>query len=536
MTAALKAHHDGLKVLVVEKDAYYGGSTARSGGGIWVPNNYVLQREGIHDDPEKARTYLDAVAGKEVPDAKKASFLFHGPAMLAFLRAHTQHMRFSYARGYADYYPEKPGGLAVGRTIEPLLFNGAELEEDLSLLNPPVVPIPMGLSFNSAEFNRMNMAFRTWKGFGTSAIVTLRAIGARLTGKKMLSLGQALAGRLRMSMKEAGIPLWLNTPMKRLLVEEGKVTGLLVEKDGEEITLHAKRGVLLAAGGFEHNLHMRREFMPAPETTDWTQGSPANTGDGHRAGAEAGAAFSLMDDAWWGPSVRTPGAAPFFCVAERSQPGSIMINHAGERFTNEAAAYVDVVHEMYRRNAEGIQHIPCFFIMDQRFRNRYLFLGMFPRQPIPKAYYREKIIFKADTVDELARRINIPEENLVNTLRRFNEMARSGKDEDFHRGESAYDRYYGDPRITPNPCLAPIDKPPFYAVEMVPGDLGTKGGLVTDEHARVLRADGSVIEGLYAAGNNSASVMGHSYAGAGATIGPAMTFGYIAALKMANGG
>ncbi|WP_346317901.1 FAD-dependent oxidoreductase [Chitinophaga sp. YIM B06452] len=534
MTAALRAHHDGLKVLIVEKSAYYGGSTARSGGGIWVPNNYVLQREGIHDDPQKARAYLDAVAGEDAPSEQKAAFLSQGPAMLAFLRAHTAYMRFSYARGYADYYPGKPGGLAEGRTIEPLLFNGALLEEDLALLNPPVVPIPMGFSFNSAEFNRMNMAFRTWRGFGTSVKVMLRAMGSKLTGKKMLSLGQALSARLRMSMKEAGIPLWLNSPMKSLLTENGRVTGMIVEKDGEEIALRATRGVLLAAGGFERNLHMRREFMPAPETTEWTQGSPGNTGDGHLAGIAAGAALSLMDDAWWGPSVRTPGAEAFFCVAERSQPGSIMVNHAGERFTNEAAAYVDVVHEMYRRNAQGVQHIPCFFIMDQRFRNRYLFLGMFPRQRIPKAYYREKIIFKADTVDELARRINIPEENLVNTLRRFNDMARKGEDEDFHRGESAYDRYYGDPRIKPNPCLAPIDKPPFYAVEMVPGDIGTKGGLVTDGHARVLREDGTVIEGLYAAGNNAASVMGRSYAGAGATIGPAMTFGYIAALHMAG--
>lgn len=536
MTAALKAHHEGLKVLVVEKEAYFGGSTARSGGGIWVPNNYVLQREGIHDDPQNARTYLDNVAGNDAPDANKSAFLTHGPAMLAFLRAHTGHMRFSYARGYADYYPERPGGLATGRTIEPLLFNGALLEEDLALLSPPVVPVPMGLSFNSAEFNRMNMAFRTWRGFGTAVKVTLRAIGSKITGKKMLSLGQALSGRLRLSMKEAGIPLWLNTPMKRLLMEDEKVTGVVVEKGGEERTLRAARGVLLAAGGFERNLHMRREFMPAPETTEWTQGSPGNMGDGHRAGLEAGAALSLMDDAWWGPSVRTPGGEPFFCVAERSQPGSVMVNHNGERFTNEAAAYTDVVHDMYRLNAKGIQHIPCFFIIDQRFRNRYLFLGMFPRQKVPKAYFNEKIIVKADTVDELARRINVPEENLVNTLLRFNEMALKGTDEDFHRGESAYDRYYGDPRITPNPCLAPLNKPPFYAVEMVPGDLGTKGGLVTDEHARVLRADGSVIEGLFAAGNNAASVMGRSYAGAGATIGPAMTFGYIAALTMADGG
>ena len=538
MTAALTSAFSGLSVLVIEKSRYFGGSTARSGGGVWVPNNHVLEREGVPDSPELARTYLKEVVGDRVPQERQDAFLEHGPPMLAMLGDRTEHMRFLYDRGYADYYPEKPGGIAQGRTIESLPIDGRQLGSDLRLLNPPTLAMPKGMAFTATQFNRLNMVMRTREGKRTALQVGIET--ARNIAKKArpLTMGQALVARLWLSLRDAGVPVWLRAPLRDLVIEggagDGSVTGVRAERDGEPVAIRARRGVVLAAGGFDHNLEMRRQYMDAPWSTDWTVGSPGNTGDAIRAGQQAGAATDLMDDAWWGPSVRTPNGAPFFCVAERSQPGSLMVNHAGERFANEAACYVDICHAMYERHTEQAPHIPAYFIMDQRFRNRYMFLGLYPRQQIPRKYFDAGIITRADSIEGLASKLGVPADNLRATTERFNQMARAGTDEDFGRGESAYDRYYGDPTVEPNPCLAPVDRPPFYAVEMVPGDLGTKGGLVTDEHAHVLSEGGAVIEGLYSCGNNSAAVMGNSYAGAGATIGPAMVFGYIAANDMAD--
>ncbi len=240
-----------------------------------------------------------------------------------------------------------------------------------------------------------------------------------------------------------------------------------------------------------------------------------------------------MDDAWWGPSIPLSGG-PYFCLAERSLPGCILVNGAGQRFVNESAPYVDAVHAMYDGHTEGNPHIPAWLIIDQRYRNSYVFAGLLPRKPLPRRWYQAGAVYRAPTVAELAGQVGLDPAALAKTLVRFNEFADAGQDEDFGRGDSAYDRYYGDPRQRPNPNLAPLRQAPYYAVKIVPGDLGTKGGLRTDARARVLREDGTPIAGLYAAGNTSAAVMGHSYAGAGATIGPAMTFGYIAALDLAD--
>ena len=240
-----------------------------------------------------------------------------------------------------------------------------------------------------------------------------------------------------------------------------------------------------------------------------------------------------MDDAWWGPSIPLTGG-PYFCLAERSLPGCILVNGAGQRFVNESAPYVDAVHAMYDGHSEATPHIPSWLVFDQRYRNSYVFAGLPPRKPLPRRWYAAGAVHRAPAIAELAGQADFDATALAATVARFGEFARAGRDEDFHRGESAYDRYYSDPRRRPNPCLAPLEEPPFYAVKIVPGDLGTKGGLRTDARARVLRGDGTPIAGLYAAGNASAAVMGHSYAGAGATIGPAMVFGYLAALDLAD--
>ena len=306
-----------------------------------------------------------------------------------------------------------------------------------------------------------------------------------------------------------------------------------VLRDGKPTLIGARRGVLIATGGFERNEEMRHRYQRSPIGTDWTTGAAGNTGDGIVAGQELGAATGLMDDAWWGPSIPLPGG-PYFCLAERSLPGCVLVNGAGQRFVNESAPYVDAVHAMYEGNTPENPHIPAWLIFDQRYRDRYVFAGRPPRRPFPRRWYAAGAVFQAPDLAALGDAIGVDPGALTKTVARFNEFARAGHDEEFSRGESAYDRYYGDPRCRPNPNLAPLAKAPFYAAAIVPGDLGTKGGLRTDARARVLREDGSVIDGLYAAGNASAAVMGHSYAGAGATIGPAMTFGYIAARDMTS--
>ncbi|MFI2283518.1 3-oxosteroid 1-dehydrogenase [Nocardia beijingensis] len=534
MTAALTAAYRGLSVTLIEKSRAFGGSTARSGGGIWIPNNPVLQREGVPDSPELARTYLAAVVGDRVPEAKQRAFLERGPEMMRYLGARSRYWEFVYDRGYSDYHPEFPGGLAQGRSIEPAPLDGRLLGGDLHKINQPTMSGPKGIAFTVSDFHDLNMIARTWAGKRTAIKVGIQAVGNKLRGRLPLSLGKALAARLWLSLRDAGVPVWLNTPLTELITEGNAVVGVRAEHDGTPVVIKARRGVVLAAGGFEHNLDMRRQYMSGPQSTDWTVGATENVGEGIVAGQKAGGAVDLMDDAWWGPSVRNPDGPPFFCLAERSQPGGIMVNHAGERFVNESAPYVNVVHTMYEQEAAGVGHIPAHFIMDQRFRDRYLFLGNFPKRPLPQKYLDAGIIRQADTLAELAAKIGVPPAALAATVERFNGFARAGRDEDFRRGDSAYDRYYGDPTVRPNPCLAPLEQGPFYAVEMVPGDLGTKGGLVTDEHARVLDSDDQPIPGLYAAGNNSASVMGNDYAGAGATIGPAMVFGYIAAGHLAD--
>jgi 3-oxosteroid 1-dehydrogenase len=320
--------------------------------------------------------------------------------------------------------------------------------------------------------------------------------------------------------------------MTGLEVRDGRVIGVRATRGGEPLLIRARRGVLVATGGFERNEEMRRRYQRAPVGIQWTTGATGNTGDGILAGLDLGAATGLMDDAWWGPSIPLPGG-PYFCLAERSLPGCLLVNGAGQRFVNESAPYVDAVHAMYDGNTPENPHIPAWLIFDQRYRDRYVFAGLPPGKPLPRRWYAAGAVVRADDLAGLAAETGVDAEGLVKTVTRFGEFAAAGKDSEFGRGDSAYDRYYGDPRCHPNPNLAPLARPPFYAVKIVPGDLGTKGGLRTDERARVLRADGSPIEGLYAAGNASASVMGHSYAGAGATIGPAMTFGYIAARTMA---
>jgi 3-oxosteroid 1-dehydrogenase len=531
MTAALTAAHRGLAVLVVEKAGRFGGSTARSGGGVWVPNNEVLRRAGVPDTPELAADYLAHLLGDTVPEARRRAVLEHGPAMLELVRAHTP-LEFAWVPGYADYYPEAPGGMPQGRSIEPKPLNAAVLGAELAHLNPPYLASAGGLAITAADYKWLNLIARHPRGPLRAGRVFGRRLLDALRRRRTLTMGQALAAGLRAGLAARGVPVWLDTPLVDLVRDSERITGVRVRRGGAEEVVPARLGVIVASGGFEHNAAMRTKYQRGPIGTEWSTGAAENTGDGIEAGQRAGADVDLMDDAWWGPSIPLT-RGPYFCLAERALPGSILVNAAAERFVNEAVPYVDAVHAMYDGHARGVDHIPCWLIVDQRYRNRYPFAGLRPRQPFPKRWYRAGAVYSADTLDRLATAIGLPADALRATVDEFNAFARTGRDERFGRGDSAYDRYYGDPRQRPNPCLAPLELAPYHAVRIVPGDLGTKGGLRVDERSRVLRADGSPIAGLYAAGNASASVMSRTYAGAGATIGPAMTGGYLAALDLA---
>ncbi|MBI2733259.1 MAG: 3-oxosteroid 1-dehydrogenase [Aquabacterium sp.] len=532
MTAALSAAKRGLSVVVIEKADKFGGSTARSGAGIWIRNNEVLQKAGVVDTPEQAATYLDAVVGPIVPAERKAAYLQQGPAMISFILRNTP-LRFRWMEGYSDYYPELPGGKANGASIEPDQFDGKLLGSELANLNPPYLATPPGVVIFGGEYKWLNLAAVSAKGALVAANAVARYAQAMLKGQVPLTMGQALAAGLRAGLLQAKVPVWLGTPLVDLQFDaQGRANGVLVNKGGTTTLIRARRGVVMAAGGFEHNLKMRLQYQQQPITTDWTVGTKTNTGDGILAGQRAGGALDLMDDAWWGPVIPLPDG-PYFVLAERTLPGSIMVNGQGQRFVNEAAPYTDFVHTMYKQ-VQATQDATVWMVVDQRFRNRYLFKETPPFFPLPQSWYDAGVAVKDLTLEGLATKMGVPPAALRNTVQRFNGFAEAGKDLDFHRGDSVYDHYYTDPAVRPSSSLAALRYAPFYAFKIKPGDLGTKGGLRTDARARVLRDDGSVIEGLYAAGNNSASVMGHSYPGAGSTIGPAMTFGYIAGNDLAD--
>lgn len=407
-------------------------------------------------------------------------------------------------------------------------MDGRILGDELDRLHPAYTKAPANLIVTQADFRKISLGLRTLRGPLTMLRVVIKRMLSTFRRQRMYAMGSALAISLRKGLINANVPVHYDTALTDLIVEDGRVVGIRAERDGTELVIRARRGVILGSGGFEKNEELRQKYLPAPSDAAWSTAAASNTGGGIVAGVAVGTAVDLMDDAWWGPTIPLP-SGPWFCLAERNLPGSIIVNSAGQRFMNEALPYVEATHAIYAGEATGVSHVPSWLIMDQRYRNRYLFAGLSPRQPFPGRWYKSGAVRRADSVESLASEIGVPADALQDTMLRFNGFADFGVDEDFHRGESAYDRYYADPRVKPNPSLHRIDNGPFYAVKIVPGDLGTKGGIVTDERARALRPDGSVIDGLYAAGNCSSAVMGHTYAGPGATIGPALTFGYLAA-------
>ncbi len=546
LTAALTAQAEGLDALVIEKSAHYGGSTALSGGGIWVPGAPSQRREGYSPDPDEVFGYLKQITGGLVSDARLRQYVDAAPEMMQFLEDRSRWFEFVWKPGYADYYPELPGGSELGSTINVPAIDLRKLGAEEQNLLQPLALAPKGIWFAPKDLRLFYQVRQNWRGKAVLVKLIWRMFRARVFGDRMAAIGQSLVARMRLALQEHNIPLWLNTPMTELITDgdgpAARVIGAVVERDGRTQRIRARAGVIIAAGGFDHDMAWRREHLPEVEK-DWSFGNPAATGDGIRAGQKVGAATELMDEAWWFPAMCWPDGRLQFMLNERMMPAQFVVNGAGKRFINEAAPYMDFAHAMIDGQRSGITHIPVWLITDQRSFHRYVVGGHLPipkvpfapvptGRKIPQAWLDSGIVKEAGSFEELAAKIDVPPEALRGTAERFNELARKGHDDDFNRGDSAYDNYYGDPTL-PNPNLHPLSKPPYYAFQIILGDLGTSGGLRTDEHARVLDTEERHIPGLYAVGNASAAVMGRSYAGAGATIGPAMAFGYVAAKHIA---
>lgn len=543
MTAALAADEAGLSTLVVEKSPQFGGSTALSGGGIWVPGAPSQRRAGYHPDPDGTFDYLKRITDGLVSDARLRTYVDAAPEMMEFLERSSSWFEFVWKPGYADYYPELPGGSERGSTINVPEIDLRKLGPEEADLLTPLALAPRGIWFAPKDLRLFYQVRQNWRGKAVLVKLIWRMVRAHVFGDRMAAIGQSLMARMRLALKDHDIPLWLSAPMTELITDvEGHVTGAVVERDGKSLRVRARRGVIVAAGGFDHDMEWRREHLPELKK-DWSFGNPAAMGEGIRAAEKVGAATDLLDEAWWFPAMCWPDGRLQFMLNERMMPSQFVVNGDGKRFINEAAPYMDFAHAMLDGERSGVTHIPCWLITDIRSFHRYVVGGHLPLPKIPFApvptgwkvpqdWLDSGIVKEGASFEELAVQIGVPAANLRQTAERFNELARKGHDDDFNRGDSAYDNYYGDPTL-PNPNLHPLGKPPYYAFQIILGDLGTSGGLRTDEFARVLREDDSVIDGLYATGNATAAVMGRSYAGAGATIGPAMTFGYVAARHIA---
>ena len=538
LLAALVAAHGGAETLVVEKASLWGGTSATSGGGIWIPASDQAAAAGFADDVENAFKYVRKLSASNVPDANIRAYVENASRMLRWLTANTS---LDYqAFPYPDYHAEEPGGSPTGfRTHMPLPIDGRALGASVASLRF-ASPAASLFGYLNWHFDETYLMLFRAKGWSWHLAKSLGRYWLdwpfRFTSRKdrRLTLGNALVGGLRLALDDRAVPLWLETPMERLVEEDGAVAGAVVRHAGKPLAVRARRGVVLAAGGFDKNPEMRDEHAPLYRNAGLSGGISGNTGDGIRAGQVSGAATMNLHSAWAAPVFHVPGEdRGRLCTIERALPGCIMVAQNGRRYLNEAASYHVVGQQMARRQSEHADASPSWFVFDHRYRHAYPVGPIYPL--LPDWLHRPRIraiLKKGRTLDELAARIGVPSVALQETVASFNAGAARGEDPAFHRGEAAYDKMYGDPRVSPNPCLRPLDRAPFYAVPIYPGDIGTNGGLVTDADARVVDVHGEAIPGLYAIGNTAASAMGESYPGAGVTLGPALTFGYLAARHM----
>ncbi|MFM8541756.1 MAG: FAD-dependent oxidoreductase [Chakrabartia sp.] len=538
LLSALVAADNHADVLVIEKEAQWGGTSATSGAGIWIPNSDQARAAGFEDNVDEAFKYVRALSKENVPDANIRAFVENAAPMLRWVTNNTE---IDYqAFPYPDYHAENPGGSPTGyRTHMPLPIDGKKLGRDVETLRfaSPAASLFGYLNWHFDETYLMLFRAPGWWWHLTKSLARYWfdwPFRFKSRKDRRLTLGNALLGGLRLAINEKKVPIWLESPLLDIISDKGKVTGAVVRHEGKSLRVRVKKGIVLAAGGFDKNQMMRDENTPLYRNANYSGGTGGNTGDSIRAGTAIGANTLNMQSAWAAPVFYVPGEdRGRLCTIERALPGCMMVNQKGERYLNEAASYHIVGQQMARRAAEHGDANPTWFVFDHKYRHNYPVGPLYPLMPdwMQRGEVRG-ILKKGRTVEELAANMGVPVDTLTATIARFNEYAVKGEDPDFHRGEAAYDKMYGDPRVSPNPCLAPLAKGPFYAMPIYPGDIGTNGGLLTDDKARVLDAKGKPISGLYAVGNNAASAMGESYPGAGVTIGPAMTFGYIAARHM----
>ncbi len=528
VVAAMAAKDLGLQPIVLEKQSILGGSTAMSGGVIWVPNNPLMRAEGVADSHAEGLAYLQDVVGDVGPASsleRREMFLTAGSDMISFLQRKGVHL--VRCPGYSDYYSNNTGGNAEGRAIEPTPFDARQLGEWHDKIQPGLAR-GLGLAVKTNEMRSIQHYNRSVGAFTIAGRVWLRTKASQLRGQELLTNGASLIAQMVKILLSLRVPIWVNTSFDELVVDNGRVVGVRVVKDGAPVLIEGRKGVLLAAGGFARSADMRRKYSgDQPNEAEWTIANPGDTGETLEGAIALGAKTDLLDEAWWLPSI-APAAAASGLGQARQRPGSIFVDRSGRRFCNESNSYVEVGKAMYAGNA-----VPCWVIIDDAYRRRYApgksLPGRFPKELIERG-----IVKRAHTVEGLAGQIGVDPAGLTATLRRFNANARQGLDPDFGRGQSAYNRCLGDPGYKPNPALGPIDKPPFYATEIYPSDVGTCGGVVTDEYSRVLHEGGGTVPGLYATGNITATVMGRTYPGAGASIANSMVFGYVAARHVAK--
>jgi len=518
LVAAIRAHDGGAQVLVLERSDKIGGTTSVSGGVVWVPNNHHMAEVGIPDSEEEAWTYLRRLHGGSSNEELLAAFIEWGPKMVRYLEERTP-VRFAAMEKYPDYHPDWEGGKPGGRSLDNEPFDSKRL--------PPEVAKRIRKGPLLGPFTHREAS--TWGPVRNFDFVLM----ANRVRDKILTLGTALIAALTLGCVERSIPIELGVRARRLLVEDGRVVGVEAEENGQTVRFRARKAVVIATGGFEWNEDMKKQFLRGPELAPTSP--PFNEGDGILMGMAVGARLGRMNDAWWMPSIQLPGEEyegrqlNRLLINERAYPGSIIVNRAGRRFVNETCNYADLgkAFHVFDPSTYDYPNIPAYLIFDERYHSRYHLATVMPGDEMPGW------VAQGNTPQELAEKIGVDPAGLAATIERFNRFAGEGVDHDFGRGGTIYERHYGDPDVGPNPTMAPLDTPPFYAVEVRPGSLGTKGGLEVNGKAQVLNVWGEVIPGLYACGNAAAAVTGAGYGGAGGTLGPGMTFGFLAGMHAA---
>lgn len=546
LTTAFTAAQQGLKVIVAEKEAVFGGTTAYSAGVIWIPGNSLAKAAGISDPPQDALRYMQEEAGQHFDAAKAQAYVREAPRMLDFMLRES-HVRYQLVGNWADYHPLRPGASHGGRSLLPEPFDGRRLGEHFKRLRTPISTMMLfgGMSVSRADIPHLFNATKSLRSGLHVLGMLCRYAKDRLSWARGTAIanGNSLIARLALSLLEREVPIWTNSPVRELLVEDGRVVGAIVEQEGEAVEVRARKGVVLASGGFPRNETLRKAYYPhvAAGKNHVPLAPPGNVGDGAQMAQQVGGGMltSESNPAAWAPVSQLPGRdgtfTPYPHFIDRCKPGFIAVDRRGRRFANEADSYHDFVPAMVQA-CQSDDRVESFLICDHRTIRRYG-MGVVPPFPMPiQQYLNNGYLVRGSTLAELAKRLGIAAEGLADTVQKYNGYVHEGVDLEFGKGSNVYNHFGGDPQCKPNPNLAPISEGPFYAVKLQPGDLGTFKGLVTDEYARVLRlTDRQPIDGLYAVGNDMASVMGGAYPGAGITIGPAMTFGYIAAQHLARG-